>query len=91
MDVRDIVEIEDSYQNKISHFLIRLVDNELHLKCDNYDVKNNWIKAIRFMKRKFKNSNHFSKRKYKEEINDEIMLEIYAENEQKHWKQVQVD
>lgn len=90
IDVRDIVGIEDSYKNKISHFLVKLADYELHLKCDNYDVKNNWIKAIRYMKDKFKNSSFFNSRKYKEEINDEVMLQIYAENEQKQWEKVKV-
>jgi hypothetical protein len=50
-----------------------------------------WIKAITFMKDKFKASCFFNKRKYKEEIDDEIMLEIFSEIEQSHWDSLKVN
>jgi hypothetical protein len=90
IDVRDIQDIEDEYQNKISHFLIKLRDYQVHLKCDNYDEKNQWIKAIGFMREKFKASCFFSERKYKEDIQDEMKLQIYSENEQRNWEQAKV-
>lgn len=88
--MRDIVEVVDEFRGKISHFLVRLPDYELHLKSDNYDVKNAWVEAIRFMKAKFASDCFYEQRGYKEEINDEAMLEIYAELEQQLWESVRV-
>jgi hypothetical protein len=90
INVRDIKDVIDNYKDKMSHFLIKLDDGSMHLKCDNYDVKNEWLKAIQFMREKFKASYFFNQRKYKEAIDDETSMRIRAENEWSNWESLQV-
>ena len=80
----------DNYQKKISHFLLRLKDKEVHLKCDDYDQKNKWVGAIRYFRARHQSTICFNERYYKETLDDETKIQIYAENEQRHWDQVKV-
>lgn len=89
--MREIKDVVDNYKGKISHFLIELPDNQIHLKCDNYDDKSAWIKAINFMRDRFQSSLYFNQRRYKEKLDDETSLRIIAENEWKNWDDIQVD
>ena len=90
IDIRDIQDVIDNYKKKISHFLIKLKNKEIHLKCDNYDEKNKWLQAIQYMRNKYSSSCYFNERKYKEDIDDETSLLIYAENEMRHWDEIKV-
>jgi hypothetical protein len=74
----------------MSHFLIELEKHKIHLKCDNYDEKNEWIKAILFMKEKFETSVYMNQAKYKEKLDDETKIQIYAENEWANWEDIRV-
>ena len=71
--------------------MIRLEENEMHLKCDNYDFKAEWLKAINFMRDLYSNETFFHQRKYKEGLDDETSFRIFAENERKNWKLAKVD
>ena len=88
--MRDIKDVVDNYKDKLSHFLIQLEGNSLHLKCDNYDEKNDWLRAIQFMRDRFQSSCFFSQRKYKERIDDETSIRIQAEIEWKNGDELQV-
>ena len=88
--MRDIQEIKNNYKKKISHFLIKLKNKQIHLKCDDYDEKNKWISAITFMKNKYSLSCYFNERNYKEKLDYETKLRIFSENEQDHWEDIKV-
>ena len=73
----------------MSHFMINLGKHKIHLKCDNYDEKNQWLKAIAFMREKFQTSG-FMKKEHKEELDYETKTKIYAENEWANWEEIRV-
>jgi hypothetical protein len=62
----------------------------MHLKCDDYDQKNKWVSAIEYMRTRYSSSMSFNERNYKETIDDETSLKIYAENERRHWDEIKV-
>jgi hypothetical protein len=86
--VRSIVDIEDNFEGKLSHFLVDMGKNKMHLKCDNYDEKDLWLKAIEFMRNKFRTSGMGGQ--YKEGVDDETRTRIYAENEWANWEEIRV-
>ena len=91
IDVRNIKDLEDNYKNKLSHFLLKLEDSDIHLKCDDYDAKAEWINVINFFRDKYNTDVVYNEFKYKEKLDDETSLRIYAENEMKHWDSIKVN
>lgn len=74
----------------MSHFRLLLPKRQLHLKCDDYDQKARWVLAIRFLSAKYSSARSFEERKYKERTDDETSLRIIAENETRHWAEMEV-
>jgi hypothetical protein len=67
-----------------------VADSDIHLKCDDYDEKAKWITAINFFRKQFSSEGVFSEYKYKEKLDDETSLRIYAENEILNWSTIKV-
>lgn len=88
MDVRRIEKVVDSYQGKYDHFLLRGRDMALHLKCDEMGDKKKWLDGINFLREHYK----FDKSPplLQRELEDEVRLEILAENDLRFWTELQV-
>ena len=86
IDVLDITEIKEAYENKLNHFaLIILGKHTIHLKLENYDLIARWILAIRKLREYYFDLGYRSTtQEYKEPVKDLIMLKIMAENESRN-------
>lgn len=88
VDVRAIDKIVDSYSGKYDHFMLRGKDMNLHLKCDVMEDKKKWIDGINYLREHYK----FDKSPLlvQKELDDELKLEILAENELRCWNEIKV-
>jgi hypothetical protein len=80
--------VVDSYSGKYDHFLIRSKGLDLHLKCDVMEEKTKWIEGINYLKNYYKHDK--SPLIIQKELDDEIKLEILAENDLRFWIELQV-
>ena len=89
LDIRNIKDIVDNYNNKDEHFLIRNQDDStLHLKCDKMGEKEVWIEAINYM-REFYANDKSSKIIFKD-LDEETRIEILSENDLRFWSKNKV-
>lgn len=86
IDVLNISEIKENYQDKLNHFaLLVLGKHIIHLKIENYDQIALWINAIRKLREfYFMMGFRSTTQEYKEPVSDIVMLKILAENESRN-------
>lgn len=89
---RDIFSIDESYDNKNSHVLIKTHNaKQIHLKIPDLDLKYKWVDALTILSQKYK-------KKQKEDwevqelnrIDPRVMLQIMMDIETKFWKDFKV-
>jgi hypothetical protein len=87
VDIRAIEKIVDSYSGKYDHFMLRGKNMDLHLKCDNMEDKTKWIEGIKYLKEYYKHDN--SPLIIQKEMDDEMKLDILAENDLRFWIEIE--
>lgn len=91
IDVADIRDVVNDFNNKAGHMLIRLDRQDLHLKSDEVEVKNKFVESVQYMREIFSVKQSTRKeQKTKNRVDDEIKLEILAENDVSDWARIQV-
>ena len=83
-----IEEVIDSYSGKYDHFMLRGKNMDLHLKCDVMEDKKKWINGINFMREFYKHDK--TPIVLEKELDDEVRLQILAENDLRFWTQLKV-
>lgn len=53
MLITDIKEIVDNYEGKETHFLLRLDNEQIHLKCDDVKQKQAWVASLNFLRKAY--------------------------------------
>lgn len=83
----DIEGVQEKYQGKKNHFLIKLKTHEMHLKCDDQKEADAWVEAINNLLQVFKGKklvNFDIDRKYKDKLDVRVQNLIMKELECKN-------
>ena len=83
--INQIKDIEDNYGGKKSHFLLKLDQENIHMKCDENSEKEKWVTSIRKLMEIYKGKKILDwdddKRSHKEEIDIRVVNIIMDEQE----------
>ena len=74
----------------MNHFLIRLENFDVHLKLEDCKLKRKWVDSIEYMRTVFSKPKDDKKVHYEKKMDNEINLEILAENEIRNWLKIKV-
>lgn len=83
--VTDILEIEDNYKGKNNHFLLRLDNETIHMKCDDKAFKDKWVTSLKGLLAIYQGKKVLDweddRRSHKEELDIRILYAIMDEQE----------
>jgi len=83
--VSDIEQLEDNYEGKKGHFLIKIVSGEsIHFKSDSIPEKEIWVQAVNAFREHYKgmkSSEEDTRESHKEEIDLKVLTRIMEEQE----------
>lgn len=85
MFITEIKELVDNYEGKKSHFLLKLENETVHLKCDEAAEKDRWVQAITRLRTIYQGKKVFDfeddRKSHKDEIDVRILNMIMDEQE----------
>ncbi len=85
MFITEIKELVDNYEGKKSHFLLKLDNEAVHLKCDDAAEKERWVQAISKLRAIYQGKKVFDfeddRKSHKDEIDIRILNTIMDEQE----------
>ena len=78
----EVQHLVDNHLGKTNHFLLKLSNESIHMKCDKDAEKYGWVVAVRACMARYNSSKSRDPRtSHKDSIDPVVMQEIMAEQE----------